>query len=126
VDVFWVKPEQLGKGGPSGQYVPHGSFVVSGKRNWRRNVPLRVAVGVIIGKDGVEGFVGGPPSSVSAKTRVYVTIHPGGLAGKRLFNEVLKLLAEKVPKDQRQRVLEASLEEIRELIPYGVAEVSRD
>jgi predicted ribosome quality control (RQC) complex YloA/Tae2 family protein len=126
VDVFWVKPEQLGKGGPSGQYVPRGSFVVSGKRNWRRNVPLRVAVGVIIGKDGVEGFVGGPPSSVIAKTRVYVTIRPGGLAGKRLFNEVLKLLAEKVPEDQRQRVLEASLEEIRELVPYGVAEVSRD
>jgi predicted ribosome quality control (RQC) complex YloA/Tae2 family protein len=126
VDVFWVKPVQLAKGGPSGQYVPRGSFVVSGKRNWRRNVPLRTAVGVLIGKDGVEGFVGGPPSSVSAKTRVYVTIRPRGLAGKKLLNEVLKALAEKISKDQRQRVLEASLEEIRELIPYGVGNVSRD
>jgi predicted ribosome quality control (RQC) complex YloA/Tae2 family protein len=125
IDVFWVKPEQLGKGGPSGQYVPRGSFVVSGKRNWRRNVPLRTAVGVLIGKSGVEGFVGGPPSSVGAKTQVYVTIHPGGLAGKKLFNEVLKALAEKIPKDQRQRVLEASLEEIRELIPYSVGKVAR-
>jgi predicted ribosome quality control (RQC) complex YloA/Tae2 family protein len=126
VDVFWVKPEQLGKGGPSGQYVPRGSFLVSGKRNWRRNVPVRIAVGVLIGKDRVEGFVGGPPSSVSAKTRAYVTVHPRGLAGKRLFNEVLKALAEKIPKDQRQRVLEASLEEIRELIPYSIGNVSRD
>lgn len=126
VDVFWVKPEQLGKGGPSGQYVPRGSFVVSGKRNWRRNVPLRVAVGVLIGKEGVDGFVGGPPSSVSAKTQVSVTIQPGGLAGKKLFNEVLKALAEKISKEQRHRVLEASPEEIRELIPYGVGKVSRD
>jgi predicted ribosome quality control (RQC) complex YloA/Tae2 family protein len=126
VDVFWVKPEQLGKGGPSGQYVPRGSFVVSGKRNWRRNVPLRTVVGVLIGKLRVEGFVGGPLSSVSAKTPFYVTVHPGDLAGKKLLNEVLKALAEKIPKDQRQRVLQASLEEIRELIPYGIGRVSKD
>jgi predicted ribosome quality control (RQC) complex YloA/Tae2 family protein len=125
VDVFWVRPEQLGKSGPSGQYVTRGSFVVTGKRSWRRNVPLRAAVGVLAGKDGVDAFVGGPPSSVSTKTRVYVVIVPGGLAGKRLFDQVLKALAEKMPEDQRQRVSEASVEEIRELIPYGVGEISR-
>jgi predicted ribosome quality control (RQC) complex YloA/Tae2 family protein len=48
VDVYWVKPEQLSKGGPSGESVAHGAFVVRGERNWMRGVPLRVAIGVAV------------------------------------------------------------------------------
>ena len=124
VDVFWVKPEQLGKGGPSGTYVPRGSFVVSGTRNWRRNVPLSAAIGVLVGRDGVEGFVGGPQSSVGAKTRIYVVVVPGRFSGKKLFKQILNALAERMPVEQRQRILGASIEEIRELIPYGAGQVT--
>lgn len=123
VDVFWVKPEQLGKGGPSGQYVTRGAFAVTGKRSWKRNVPLRMAVGALIGEDGLTRFVGGPPNSVRAKTQIYVTIMPGNFVGKRLFAHILKTLSENMPKDQRQHLLKASIEEIREFIPYGVGEV---
>jgi predicted ribosome quality control (RQC) complex YloA/Tae2 family protein len=123
VDVYWVKPEQLGKAAPPGQYVSRGAFVVSGKRNWKRNVQLRVAVGVLVEKDGVTSFVGGPLDPVRVKTQTYVIVVPGGHAGKRLLDHVLKTLAEKMPKDQRQLVLKSSIEEIRELIPYGVGEV---
>ena len=50
VDVYWVKVDQLSKSGPSGESVPHGAFFVVGKRNWYRNTPLRVAVGVVVGE----------------------------------------------------------------------------
>ena len=46
-DVYWVKPSQLTKSGPSGEYVPHGAFAVNGKRNWMHNVPLKLAIGVV-------------------------------------------------------------------------------
>lgn len=119
VDVYWVKPEQLSKGGPSGEYVPHGAFAVSGQRNWLRGVPLRLAVGIVIEENGDIGFVGGPAHAVKAKTNTYVVIVPGDLTGKELFKRVLKSLAGKTSKEQREKVLKASVEEIREFIPYN-------
>ena len=50
-DVYWVKPDQLSKSGPSGESVPHGAFFVVGKRNWMRNTPLRIAVGAVVNEE---------------------------------------------------------------------------
>jgi hypothetical protein len=120
VDVYWVKPEQLSKSGPSGEYVPHGGFIVSGKRNWMRNVPLRLAIGVAVNEE--EGLIrigGGPVAAVKAKANTYITIVPGDLAGKELFKRIVKALAAKMQKDLREKVSKASVEELREFIPYG-------
>jgi len=116
-EVYWVKPSQLSKSGPSGEYVPHGAFAVSGKRNWMRSVPLKLAIGVVA--NGEVRFVGGPVEAVKAKTKTYVTIGPGDLAGKELLKQVLRLLASKLPKEQREKVGKASIERIREFVPYA-------
>jgi predicted ribosome quality control (RQC) complex YloA/Tae2 family protein len=123
IDVYWVKPEQLSKRGPSGQYVAHGAFVVDGKRNWKRNVPLRVAVGILSGKEEATSFIGGPVDSVKARTQVYVVIAPGDYAGKRLFEHVLGTLSGKMTENDRRSILKASVEKIREFIPFGVGKV---
>jgi len=120
VDVYWVKPDQLSKGGPSGEFVPRGAFVVSGKRNWMRNVPLRIAVGVVVNNESGEiKFVGGPVDAVKTKAKAYVTLMTGDQSGKELFKRILKVLAAKMPKEQREKVSKISVEEIREFIPYS-------
>lgn len=118
VDVYWVKPEQLSKSGRSGEYVKRGAFVVHGRRNWFRGVSLRLTVGVVV-ENGEFRFVGGPVDAVKTKTNVYVVVVPGDLKGKALFRCVLKFLAGKLPKELRERVLKASVEGIREYIPYS-------
>ena len=115
-EVYWVKPEQLSKSGPSGEYVSHGAFAVSGKRNWMRSVPLRLAIGVVA--NGEVRFVGGPVEAVKAKTKAYVTIGPGDVAGKEFLKQALRLLALKLPREQREKVGKASIERIREFVPY--------
>jgi len=115
-DVYWVKPDQLSKSGPSGEYVPHGAFAVMGKRNWMRGVPLRLAVGVV--EDETLRFVGGPVEAVKAKTKTYVTLVPGDVAGKKFLNQILQTLTLKLPKEQREKVGKASIEQIRELVPF--------
>ena len=124
VDVYWVKLEQLSKGGPSGEYVPHGAFVVMGKRNWIRNIPLKVAIGVLIGKDDKVGFIGGSVDAVTAKTKTHVIIVPGEQSGKELLKHILKALSEKLSKDLREKTGRVSLEELREFIPYGKGRIS--
>jgi hypothetical protein len=116
VDVYWVKPDQLSKTGPSGEYVAHGAFAVVGKRNWMRGVPLKVALGVVL--NGELSFVGGPMDAVKAKTNIYVSLIPGDVMGKEILKQVLHSLAVKLPKEQRDKVAKASVELIREFVPY--------
>ncbi len=115
-DVYWVKVDQLSKSGPSGESVPHGAFFVVGKRNWMRNVPLRVAVGIIVGEE--TSFVGGPVEAVKAKTKAYVVILPGDTMGKDLLKQILKSLMLKLSKEQREKAGKTSIEQIREFVPY--------
>jgi predicted ribosome quality control (RQC) complex YloA/Tae2 family protein len=115
-DVYWVKVDQLSKTGPSGESVAHGAFAVVGKRNWMRGVPLRVAVGVVLNDE--VSFVGGPVDAVKAKTNIYVTVAPGDVMGKELLKQVLYSLAVKLPKEQRDKVAKASVELVREFVPY--------
>ncbi|MBS7636434.1 NFACT family protein [Candidatus Bathyarchaeota archaeon] len=118
VDVYWVKPDQLSKAGGSGEYVPRGSFTISGTRNWMRNTPLKIAIGVQSDEADEAYFIGGPVDAVKAKTKIYTVIAPGENSGKQLLKQVLKVLAEKAPKEKREKILKASIEQIRELIPY--------
>ncbi len=117
-DVYWVKPEQLSKSGPSGEYVAHGAFAVSGKRNWLRNVPLRLSIGIIEEEEAT--FMGGPLDAVKAKTKVYATITSGETTGKEFLLQILRSLTLKLPKEQREKVGKASaaIEKIREFVPY--------
>lgn len=122
VDVYWVKPDQLRKGGSSGEYVPHGAFVVTGKRNWLRNVPLKLAIGVIVNDEA--SFVSGPEESVKAKTNCYVLLVPGDVAGKTLFKQIAHALAQKAGKLRKQITAVTAVENIREHVPYAKGRIA--
>jgi len=124
VDVYWVKPSQLSKSGPSGEYVAHGSFAVSGKRNWMRGVPLKLAVGVVGGEN--LQFVGGPVEAVKAKTKAYVTLAPGDLMGKKFLHQILQALTLKLPKKQSEKVEKVSIEQVREFVPYTKGRLTKN
>jgi predicted ribosome quality control (RQC) complex YloA/Tae2 family protein len=115
-DVYWVKPDQLSKSGPSGESVPHGAFFIVGKRNWMRNTPLRTAVGAVVNEEGK--FVGGAVDAVRAKTKAYVVLAPGDYSGKELLKMVLKSIMFKLSKEQREALGKTSIEQIRDFIPY--------
>jgi predicted ribosome quality control (RQC) complex YloA/Tae2 family protein len=122
-DVYWVRVDQLSKSGPSGESVPHGAFFVVGKRNWLRNTPLKVAVGMIVGEE--TSFVGGPVDAVKAKTKAYVVIVPGDYTGKELLTQILRSLMLKLSKEQREKAGKTSIEQIREFVPYTKGTISQ-
>jgi len=127
VDVYWVKPEQLSKGGPSGESVAHGAFAVRGERNWMRSTPLRIAVGVAINdKESGARIGGGPVEAVRAKSNACVVIVPGDIEGKELLKRVLTFLGRKLSRELRETVLNVPIEEIREFIPYSKGRILED
>lgn len=99
IDVYWVYGEQVSKTPPSGEYLPKGSFVIRGTRNYLRGVELKLAVGLMI-IDGDVLVVSGPQSAIAKQAMVYVLLVPGdeekGRAAARIakiFNDELKSIA---------------------------------
>ncbi len=125
-DVYWVKPEQLSKSGPSGEYVAHGAFAVSGKRNWMRGTPLKMAIGIVESADGESEFIGGPINAVKSKAKAYVVLSPGDLTGKDFLKMVLRSLLLKLPKEQREKLGKTSIEAIREFVPYTKGRITEN
>jgi len=118
INVYWFHPDQISKSPPPGQYLEKGSFVVRGKKNYLRKVPVCVAIGIVIKEDYVE-VVGGPPEAIKKQTNVYVEIIPDQQTSSTLAKHMRKLFAEKVPFEWRKRVQETRLEEIQSFIPSG-------
>ena len=44
VDIFYVFPDQISKTPPSGEYLPKGSFIVSGKKNFIRDAKTELII----------------------------------------------------------------------------------
>jgi predicted ribosome quality control (RQC) complex YloA/Tae2 family protein len=45
-DAYWVKPEQVTKEAPSGEYLKKGAFSIRGKRNYIKSVPIKLTIGI--------------------------------------------------------------------------------
>ncbi len=79
VDVYWVRGEQVSKRAPSGEYLGRGAFMVYGKRNYLRRVPLALAVGLRVEDDGFK-LVCGPVRAVESSCDVAVVLRPGRIS----------------------------------------------
>jgi len=125
IDVYWVHPEQLSKSPPPGQYLEKGAFIIRGKKNYVRKVPLAVAVGIKVEKNQIT-VIGGPPEVVKKQTNVYVEVTPGQQTSSSLTRHIRKLLAEKALPEWRKQILETSLEDIQGFIPSGKGAIVSD
>jgi len=66
--------------------------MVYGRRNYLKDLPLELSVGLIEHR-GVELPMAGPPEAVEARADRYVTIVPGGAEKERVAREIAKVLS---------------------------------
>ncbi|MBS1266680.1 MAG: hypothetical protein MAG795_00648 [Candidatus Woesearchaeota archaeon] len=82
VETFYVKPEQVSKQAPSGEYVEKGSFTINGNINPIKT-QLQIAIGI---KD--DQIIGGPVDAIEKHAEKYVTLKQGkektGAAAKKI------------------------------------------
>ena len=90
-DAYWAYPEQVTKQAPSGEYLGKGAFMVYGKRNWLRGLPLKLAVGVI-NYEGEDYVVCAPVEAIKAHTKRYIVIRPGRLKKGELVKKIRAIL----------------------------------
>lgn len=94
MSAYWINPDQVKKGAPSGQFLSKGSFVLEGHRNFIKANNLRLAVGILY-HDERYLIMCGPPEPVKKICICYAVIEPGGSditdTAKRLRVEFIKL-----------------------------------
>jgi predicted ribosome quality control (RQC) complex YloA/Tae2 family protein len=96
VDVFWVYGDQVKLAAPPGQYLPRGSFMVYGQRNYIRGAKLRLGIGVAYYGDTYD-IVIGPPELVASRAVAWVEVVPGNLGIDEISKEIRGYLVERCP-----------------------------
>jgi len=119
-DAFWVRPRQVSKKAPSGQYLTRGAFMVTGRRNYVKGVELRLAVGIQINEDGVQ-VIGGPSRAVRTHAAAYIEVVPGSTARQNLAKRILFELSRKLKLESQVRSLGA--DRVFEFLPPGPSDI---
>lgn len=89
IDVFWVRADQVSKAPPSGEYLAKGSFMIYGRKNYVRNVPLKLALGIQEWGEGLR-FIVGTEEAVDSAGRLIALIVPGDVERERVSRKVVE------------------------------------
>ncbi|MGH9950746.1 MAG: ribosome rescue protein RqcH, partial [Nitrososphaeraceae archaeon] len=127
-DAYWVFPEQVKKGAPTGQFLPKGSFVIQGKRNFVKGVEIRLALGVIV-LEKKYALMCGPQEAVKKKSIAYCVLLPGGndptSMAKKFKQEMVGTCSNISEdfKDLLEYLKSLSIDEIIKSIPHGQSKI---
>jgi predicted ribosome quality control (RQC) complex YloA/Tae2 family protein len=124
-DAYWVLPQQVKRGAPTGQFLPKGSFVIEGKRNYLKGVELRLAVGIMY-LNNRETLVCGPEEAIKKYSAFYGVLLQGGMdpmnAAKKVKSEFVKISNENTK--IAESVKRMSLDEFVRALPTGQSRLS--
>jgi predicted ribosome quality control (RQC) complex YloA/Tae2 family protein len=121
-DVYAAEPSQVSKTPESGEYVSRGSFIVRGEREYFRDVPLAVAIG--LQQSPEIAVLGGPPEAVAGRARIFVTLKPGTYSPNDIAKKVLRALREQL-NEEEQKGLKSVLttEQVAAFVPPGGSDI---
>lgn len=117
-DGYWVNSEQVSKTPPSGEYIGKGAFMIYGNRNYVRNAPLSVWIGVKLCEEGYKVIVGNE-SYVGLNSIASIHLKPGELEGAALVRKVKSALSEKVDQEAARTINSIPEGDILAALPPG-------
>lgn len=124
VDVYAVRPEQVSKQPPTGEYLPKGSFMIYGQREWFRDVELKVAIGVSMDRENeTMEVIAGPVMAVRKHANYFVTIRPGEEEGSNLAREIKNKILMKSSPEDKGWIEKLPLDEFQRFIPGGKGDI---
>lgn len=93
-DCYWVLAEQVTKTPESGEYLKKGAFVIRGERNYFKDVPLGIAVGLEL--KGETRVIGGPASAVRKHGDYIMGIAPGKFNQNDISKKIYRTYADEL------------------------------
>ena len=114
-DVFWVHPDQVSKTPEAGEFLPKGSFVIRGHRNYIRGARVKLAIGIV----DYEGkrIMAGPIEALEAHCKNFVVIKPGFTKKEAIAKKIINRINE----DDL-----ISLDDIIRVLPSGKCDIDEE
>lgn len=126
-DAYWVFPNQVKKGAPTGQFLPKGSFVIEGKRNFCRGIELKLSIG-LVQIEKKYSIVCGPSNAVRKRSLVFASLLPGGTdpmnLAKKVKSEFVRAISE-FDQSLAEYCKKISLDEFIRMLPSGQSKIER-
>jgi hypothetical protein len=135
IDVFYVQPEQVSKSPPSGEFLPKGSFMISGKKNFIKNSKTQLAIALkFIRRPEESGdaeeiyypkILIGPISAIKTRYDSYMMIKPSksGLSKGKIASKIKVNFLNISSKDKKKWVDILSLDDIINILPAGLSKI---
>jgi predicted ribosome quality control (RQC) complex YloA/Tae2 family protein len=122
-DAYWVLPGQVKKGAPTGQFLPKGSFVIEGKRNYIKGIEARLAVGVVSVNDR-EALACGPEDAIKKHALVYAVLLQGGMDPMNAAKKSKSALVAAASEELAEMIKRISLDDFVRVLPTGQSRIS--
>ena len=122
VDVYFVKPEQVKKGAPSGSYLPKGSFLIEGKKNIIKNIKPEIAIGAIKYENKYT-IMSGPVKAIKVNSLAIVIIKPGKRKSSEIAKIVKQKLLAKLDSNLSEIYKDKPLDDFLRILPAGGSEL---
>ncbi len=114
-DVLWVTPDQVSKTPEAGEFLPKGSFVIRGHRNYIRGARVKLAIG-IVDYEGKRIMVG-PIEAMEAHCENFVVIKPGFTKKEAIAKKIIH----KINEDDL-----LTLDDIIRVLPSGKCDIDEE
>ncbi|MCW7076469.1 MAG: ribosome rescue protein RqcH [Candidatus Syntrophoarchaeum sp.] len=122
-DCYWVDHDQVSKTPEHGEYLPAGSFVIRGERNYRKNIPLSCSIGIEIADE--TRLLAGPISAIKKWCKYSVSITPGKLGHNEIARQISLKFYSLADLEDKKIVKEvASASKVAHLLPPGGSEIT--
>ena len=124
-DAYWVFPNQIKKGAPTGQFLPKGSFVIEGKRNFCKGIELKLSIGLIKIENRYT-IVSGPLNAIKKRSLVFASLLPGGSdpmnLAKKIKSEFVRVISE-FDSDLADYLKKVLLDDFIRMLPTGQSKI---
>lgn len=133
VDIFYITPDQISKTPPSGEFLPKGSFMISGKKNIIKDAKTELAIKlefVELKQDSTDESIilypmlkYGPPKAIKTQNRDYITLKPSksGESKGKMAKKIKDFFYKSYEEELKKWINLLSLDEIIMIIPSGKA-----
>ncbi len=122
IDVYWIRPDQVSKDAPSGQYLSKGSFVIKGKKNYLKERELKISLGVKFDEIGPR-VIAGPVQSINKNAKYFITVRPGYTSQGELSKNIKNRILGKSTPEDRGQIEQVNSEEFRQFLPPGNSDI---
>ena len=122
LDVYYVNSDQISKKTPAGEYLKKGSFMIYGKKNFIRKLPLQLWIGMQKNKENI--FIG--PSTAAEMhciKNLLFEIWPGDKSKREVADFIIRMVKEKELIKIGEDVVDYYINELITRLPPGKSSI---